>query len=192
MPFASSTKVIVKNYAAFYDMVEAHALRHGFKKYSVNVSTILPKVSEGRALAEMFTRPVHLYYSLYSIDNAFRAKWLPNATPWESALARLADFQQRTGQPLTFHWALIKGENDARADAENIARALRPYGFQAKVNLVRFNAHESLPNEESAEARRAEILEIVRASLIDPERKSRVVPRVGNDVFASCGMFVEK
>ena len=182
----------MRNYAAFYEMVEAHAQRHGFESFSVNVSSILPRVSERRALAEIFPRPVHLYYSLYSTNNAFRAKWLPNATPWESALARLADFQQSTAQPLTFHWALIEGENDSLEDAESIARALRPYEFQAKVNLVRFNAHESLPNQESSDARRAEILEIVRAALVDPARKSRVVPRVGKDVFASCGMFFEK
>src|SRR5690606_10958036 len=48
-----------------------------------NISTIMPKTLR-QPLAERFlyTRPT-IYYSLYSLSEDFRAKWLPGAMPYK-------------------------------------------------------------------------------------------------------------
>lgn len=193
----------------------------------LNLSTIYPHVADrfvraspgAGGLAGILggaAAPVHLYYSLYSADPAFRARWLPGAAPAQHALEALRRFEEDrvvavpglAAPPVTFHWAIIEGENDSLEQAEEVARLLRPFAFQAgRFNVVRFNPPPPVPvasatstgrgeeaarvYREASDERLGEVLRIVAAAVGDPKReRSRVIPRVGYDVSASCGMFV--
>jgi adenine C2-methylase RlmN of 23S rRNA A2503 and tRNA A37 len=154
-----------------------------------NVSTIMPEEVEGLRLADLFGHePVTLYYSLYSMRRAFRRRWMPKALAPETALDMLADYQVRTGREVVFHWAFIESENDDEETVREIAEAITSRGLRGKFNLVRYNPYSPAQGREPAE----EILErnfaILAEALGHPE--SRIVPRVGFDVRASCGMFV--
>lgn len=156
-----------------------------------NISTIMPR----ELTASLSGRFKHVkerhsfYYSLYSVREAFRSRWLPNAmVPWQ-ALEELKAWQLETGNPLVFHWPFIKGENDSLEDVEKILELITPFKFQAKFNCVRYNPYSPAQGEESDQ----EIIER-NFALITKEMSlpgSRIVPRVGKDVKASCGMFVE-
>lgn len=62
------------------------------------VSTILPR-DLATPLEQVLCHPQAVpYYSLYSVNPAFRKRWLPKALPAEEGLARLARFQQATGR----------------------------------------------------------------------------------------------
>ena len=63
-------------------------------------------------------------------------------------------------------------------------------GIKAKFNLVRYNPHSDRYGYEPEEQHIIQLFNVVQSYLHNP--KSRIVPRVGHDVKASCGMFVSK
>jgi adenine C2-methylase RlmN of 23S rRNA A2503 and tRNA A37 len=131
---------------------------------------------------------VVLYWSLYSLDPAFRRRWLPRAQDPHRAMKRLLDWQNRAGGRVVLHWALIAGENDQDETFGRISDFVRNSGLEAKLNLVRYNPHSARTGTEAGEDRYAAALETIGAGLAVPG--SKVVSRVGFDVKASCGMFM--
>ncbi|MCA9609886.1 MAG: radical SAM protein [Myxococcales bacterium] len=154
------------------------------------VSTILPRALGDRALEDVFDRyHPELYYSLYSTDEAFRRRWLPNALPVDDALDRLAAWQRATYKIVKIHHAFIEGENDREADVHAICDALEARDLYVHVNLVRYNpASEGYGREPAAPVIERNAA-IYRQRL--PRARVKVIPRVGFDVAASCGMFVD-
>jgi adenine C2-methylase RlmN of 23S rRNA A2503 and tRNA A37 len=153
------------------------------------VSTILPRELGGRLLEDVFLcHHPEIYYSLYSMREDFRRRWLPKALPAGEALDRLASWQRNTYKIIKIHHAFIAGENDSEADAHAVCDALESRRLVAHVNIVRYNPHD--PRRHGVEP--AE--EVVRRNArVYQSRLSyarvRVIPRVGCDVNASCGMF---
>lgn len=185
-----ANKFVINAYPELYLQFEERALRSNLELKS-NISTIMPHVMKGRKLSEILCGNTEIYYSLYSTNQEFRKKWLPNAIDYNEALPMLAEFQTVSNKPITFHWAFIKNCNDSVADVQELVRVLKPYNFFGKFNLVRYNPPPNLENtEEPSEDRLKELLELLKEAIYDPNEKSKIVPRVGQDVYASCGMFV--
>ncbi|MBW3243294.1 radical SAM protein [Epibacterium sp. DP7N7-1] len=155
----------------------------------INVSTIMPEDADDIDLVSSFGEaPVVLYWSLYSLDPAFRRRWLPRAQDPHRAMERLLDWQHRAGGRVVLHWALIEGENDQDETFGRISEFVRASGLEAKLNLVRYNPYSAKTGAEAGEARYAAALEKIGTGLAVPG--SKVVSRVGFDVKASCGMFM--
>ncbi len=155
------------------------------------VSTIFPRSLGDRLLEDIFTtHHPEIYYSLYSMNEAFRRRWLPKALPAEEALDRLASWQRSSYKIFKVHYAFIASENDSEADVHAICDALEQRRLMVHVNIVRYNPaspgrHGVEPPEEIVQ-RNAQIF---RSRL--PQSRVIVVPRVGFDVAASCGMFFD-
>jgi adenine C2-methylase RlmN of 23S rRNA A2503 and tRNA A37 len=153
------------------------------------VSTIFPRELGNRLLEDVFL--IHhpeIYYSLYSMSERFRRRWLPKALPAGEALDRLASWQRSTYKICKIHYAFIAGENDSEADVHAICDALESRRLMVHVNIVRYNPHDQRrhgvePPEEVIQ-RNAGIYQARLSSA-----RVRVIPRVGYDVQASCGMF---
>lgn len=65
---------------------------------------------------------------------------------------------------------------------------------KTKFNLVRFNPHPSSNYTEPPVEKLNEIYNIIKSVCNYNQittNKSRIVPRIGQDVYASCGMFFE-
>lgn len=153
------------------------------------VSTILPKSLGAQALEDVFDRyPPEIYYSLYSMNAAFRRRWLPNAQPVDEALARLADWQRHSYKIIKVHYAFIEGENDSEDDVHAVCDAIEAHRLYAHVNIVRYNPPSADHGREPSEGVLNRNADIFRRRL--PEARVRIIPRVGFDVHASCGMFV--
>jgi adenine C2-methylase RlmN of 23S rRNA A2503 and tRNA A37 len=153
------------------------------------VSTIFPRELGDRPLEDIFvTHHPDIYYSLYSMSDRFRRRWLPRALPAEAALDRLLSWQRSTHKIVSLHHAYIAGENDAEGDVHAICDALEERGLMAHVNIVRYNPHD--PSRHGVEPPEG-IIErntaIYRSRL--PSARVSVIARVGYDVAASCGMF---
>lgn len=192
-----ANKYVVNTFTSVYN--EIHALSSGFAvRPKFNISTIYPKVFVGHGLVNTFWKyPAHIYYSLYSTDKKFRDHWLPNAAPVETALEDLRKYEEFTRElgveyPVTFHWAIIRGHNDDLESVRKTAAMIKKYGFNAKFNLVRYNPHPATKTEEPDEQRLNDIFEIVAEAVGSNGARSYIVPRVGKDVSASCGMFIDE
>lgn len=155
------------------------------------ISTIMPTTMENRTLVNIFPRTYpDIYYSIYSTSDKFRKKWLAKALPYQRSLELLKEWQEYNGKIPKIHFAFIKGENDKEEDMVNIANAINAMELKVNVNIVRYNPYSDKYGQESDEItiqRNTDIL----SSLLSPEN-IRIVPKVGFDVKASCGMFVDK
>ncbi len=129
-----------------------------------------------------------IYYSLYSVDFGFRKRWLPKSHLPIEALEVLATAQREHNFDVTLHWAYIEGENDSENDTQVIKNIVNKFGLVAKFNLVRYNPYSpdqgKEPPEEVLQRNFNEIASVMKRP------GSRIVPRVGRDVAASCGTFI--
>lgn len=159
------------------------------KKYNlpvrVNISTIMP-LTWKQPLRDIFrySKP-HIYYSLYSVNEDFRQKWLPGAMKPYDAVRQLRDYEEVTNLPPRIHHAFIRDENDSLEDVSQWAYLVSAYLPQSGFNLVRYNppGPGSCESEPKVITRNMELLEQRLGGPV------RIVDRVGFDVHASCGTF---
>ena len=183
-----ANKVILNNFGEWYERSKEICDNIKVKH---NVSTIMPNTVKYHKMSEIFGKnEVYMYYSLYSVNPKFRKFWLPNAMDYNIALDKLKEFQEYNNQQITFHWAFIEGENDQIDDMKKLADVLRMYKFNGKFNLVRFNPPPKSPYREPHLDKLRELFQIVNDGLNNNPR-SKIVGRVGEDIYASCGMFID-
>lgn len=152
-----------------------------------NISTIMP-VTLKQSLVHTFNyvNPT-IYYSLYSMNREWRSKWMPAAMEVEDALLLLKEYQDFSKKMTKIHYAFIAGQNDSEEEINLICDAIQRVKMHCEFNLVRYNPASPDQGVESSE----EIIQ--RNIIILSERlsgKVQIIPRVGFDVKASCGMFV--
>jgi adenine C2-methylase RlmN of 23S rRNA A2503 and tRNA A37 len=183
-----SSAVVTGRFKEIAEPVMGEATRRGLQ-INFNLSTIMPADSAGVDLVQSFQGwPVRIYWSLYSLDEGFRRRWLPKAQAPDAVAARLKDWQTRTGSALILHWALIAGENDDEATLNGIVYFVKQHQLEARFNLVRYNSFGPRTGEEAGDNAIARAMQIMTAAMT--KDGSRIVSRVGRDVKASCGMFL--
>ncbi len=151
----------------------------------ITVSTVglLPGIEE---MAGWERRP-NLAISLHAPDDARRSEIMPVNRTWPLAdlLAALRRYPLERGRKLTFEYILIRGFNDAPADADRLVRALA--GLRAKVNLIPINPDPVLGDRmvPPDDGRIEDFKERLRQKgLIATVRRRR-----GDDVSAACGQL---
>lgn len=193
-----ANKHVINNYHTVYSNLNNIVKSYSYEKMKINMSTILPKLLDNKTLFEIFGEtPVNLYYSLYSVNDTFRSHWMPNALPWEKGLDKLIQYQKSCKETpvISFHWTFIEGHNDNIKDVEKIANEIKKRGFlRTKFNLVRFNPHPTLKENEPSIQKLNELFSVIQNVMTEKVNynSSRIVPRAGPDVFASCGMFANE
>jgi 23S rRNA (adenine2503-C2)-methyltransferase len=129
---------------------------------------------------------VRLALSVHSVDEAKRSKIMPINRRWPLALVleRLRRHLGPSQAPVMLQYTMIKGVNDALADAERLAELTA--GLNAKINLIPLNevgpSRLSAPPPETIQAFR----DVLHA------RGLRVMVRYskGQDIAAACGQLV--
>ena len=149
-----------------------------------NVSTIMPMTMR-KSLVECFplVTPT-IYYSMYSVDPLFRQKWLPAAQNVHAALDQLYEYQHVTKKIIKLHGAFIAGENDHVDQVHDMMQAVHKRGIRAEFNIVRYNPYSVSQGVESANLEG--IQEVIQSYM-----PCKLITRVGPDVAASCGTFVQ-
>lgn len=177
-PFVTGGNLLFKQLAA--------KAEHLNLEYRFNISTIFPKNVDVDQLHKVWgsVDNIRLYVSLYSTDMDFRKRWLPKAQNPDqigTCLQKLKDVVD-----ITLHWALITDQNDSRESVEKVVQWIRQYDLGlAKVNLVRYN-----PNDLIKHGTESINYNQVVDALTSNVAGIKIVPKVGFDVSASCGMFV--
>lgn len=154
-----------------------------------NVSTIMPLTLK-KSLNDVFhyVNPT-IYYSLYSTNQVWRDKWMPAALPVDEAVVRLKEYQNFSKKIIKIHYTFIAGENDSEEDINASCDVLEKYNLICEFNLVRYNPASPSQGVESSTEVINRNLDIIQNRL-GFNSKVQMIPRVGFDVKASCGMFV--
>jgi adenine C2-methylase RlmN of 23S rRNA A2503 and tRNA A37 len=154
------------------------------------ISTIMPTCIAGLSLSKIFPA-VHpeIYYSIYSVNSDFRKKWLPKAMPVDDALKMLKDYQENSKKIIKLHWAFIEGENDSEEDMALLCHKVRTSGLRVDIAVVRYNPYSDKHGKEPHIDIINRNVEILRTLL--PFSKVKIITRVGSDIKASCGQFIE-
>lgn len=177
----------ILNGALYYELQNL-AYSKGIFNVRFNISSILPKSMSTKRFSSYFHKDydTHLYHSLYSINEEFRKRWIPKANNMSNTSYYLKIARER-GAYIRFHWAYIKNENDSLLDTNNIVRFIEglKLPYTPKINIIEYNPPypgHSYPSDKEVVNRNVKILsEIAEVKLIN---------KVGFDVKASCGMFV--
>lgn len=119
--------VVVNNYDSLYNAFADRIKAKGFKKFDMNISSIMPPIMVGREFYHIFTQPANIYYSLYSLNPKFRKKWMPRAIDPAIVMKKLPMFQVMNPGKVVFHGAFIKGENDNLADVKAMLEFIAAY-----------------------------------------------------------------
>ena len=118
---------------------------------------------------------------------------MPNSMDPSYALSNLRHLQENhEDNTVVFHCAFIKGQNDSLESVQNLADFIKSYDFpKTKFNLVRYNPPPMSETQETDINKLNNIFEIMNGAVTNNinTQSSRVIKKVGPDVYASCGMF---
>ena len=154
----------------------------GARHITISTSGIAPGIED---LAD-FEIPVRLSVSLHAPNDELRTKLMPvnKQYPLQKLTASLRRYRERTGERITFEYALIDGVNDSPECAYETAALLD--GLEAYINIIPFNPIPSRPDfRRSSPGRVKAFTEALSAMKIEFElRKER-----GGDIMAACGQL---
>ncbi|MDQ0135835.1 adenine C2-methylase RlmN of 23S rRNA A2503 and tRNA A37 [Neorhizobium galegae] len=157
---------------------------------AILVSTIFPRKIGFEYIENLLKSKItNIYYSYYSKKDSFRRRWLPNSQSVEESCIFLKKFHEASGKRPRFHFCFINGQNDSTEDLDDLIDVASDFSPFFDVNIVRFNPPPGSNYTESPEERVLENVEYLRKYL--PNSNVKIISRVGYDVKASCGMFLE-
>lgn len=150
------------------------------RRVTVSTSGLVPKIAQLGLDTD-----VNLAISLNAVDNETRSKLMPvnRAWPMEALLEACKTFTMKPRNKITFEYILMKGINDADADARKLVKLLAP--IRAKVNLIPFNEHEGAPFKRPSNNRVHAFLQI----LLDRNMTAIIRKSKGDDISAACGQL---
>jgi 23S rRNA (adenine2503-C2)-methyltransferase len=175
-PLANYNSVV----QAIRTITDNNGLQFSARRVTLSSAGLVPRIDDlGRDVK------VNLAVSLNASDNDTRNKLMPiNRTyPIEMLLSACRRFPLPSRRTIMFEYVLIAGVNDSPADAERLARLLRP--LRAKINLIPFNPYEgtefSRPEEDAILSFQQVLLDRHYTAII---RRSK-----GCDINAACGQL---
>ncbi len=160
--------------------------------YGLKISTRRVTVSTAGLVPEMADlgrdTQVNLAVSLNATDDDTRTRLMPinRKYPIADLMAACQRYPLPPRRKITFEYILMKGVNDSMADAERLAKLLRP--IKAKINLIPFNEHPG------SVFKRPDPSRISRFQELLAEHHYTVMVRhsKGQDIGAACGQLRAK
>ncbi len=131
---------------------------------------------------------ITLSVSLHASDNETRKRLMPIANKYD--LDELIDtckyYIQKTNRRISFEYSMIHGHNDAKEDAQKLAKLLS--GMLCHVNLIPLNDVKERNYVKSTKKAIDEFVKVLEKSHIT----ATVRRRLGSDINASCGQLRAK
>ena len=160
---------------------DGEGLAIGKRRITLSTSGVVPEIPRwGEEAGTM------LAISLHAVRDELRDKLVPINKKWpikELLQACRAYPGLSNAKRITFEYVMLKGVNDAIADAKELVRLLAK--IPAKINLIPFNPWPGAPHECSDWERIEKFAEVVnRAGYASPVRSPR-----GRDIMAACGQL---
>lgn len=136
--------------------------------------------------------PPRIYYSAYPGEPDIRKKWLPNARSLLNGVTNWARYiwtLENNGHDVVnkLHFPVIKNVTDNLDYHKQFINVLDSLGLPGRhVNLIRYNPIREDHSEEASEQTYEAVAQLYR----DHGHHVKIIPRVGTDVKASCGTFI--
>lgn len=173
------------NFEALCRMIEILSDPEGLhiSRRNITVSTcgIVPKIYE---FADRFPQ-VTLAISLHASNDEVRKTLMPVANRY--ALKELMEaavyYVSATGRRITFEYSLVKGVNDHREQAEELAELVR--GLNCHINLIPVNPVKEREYEQSGQKH----VEAFKHMLERHHIQVTVRREMGRDISAACGQL---
>ena len=152
------------------------SLRH----VSLSTCGLIPKIYK---LAE-YRFGLTLSVSLHACNDKKRSGIMPvnDKYPIGELMMACRDYIEKTGRRISFEYAVIKGVNDTRSDAEGLIRLLK--GMNCHLNLIPVNEIKEREYRADREA-----LRIFAAALEKGGLNVTVRRTLGADIDAACGQL---
>ncbi len=137
-----------------------------------------------------FEIPIRLSISLHASNDELRSKIMPVVNknyPLQKLIDALKFYKNKTGERITFEYAMIDRMNDSPENAYELAALLD--GLQPYINLIPLNPVASKPEyKRSSDERIKNFGRVLKELNIEYEiRKER-----GSDIDAACGQLAAK
>ena len=116
-------------------LCDTKGFNFGAKRITISTAGILPKI-------DLFIKEEHKYklaISLNASNNDVRSKIMPINKKWsiEKLINSIKKYRFYSSSPIMIEYVLMKGINDSKEDAKNLAKLLS--GIKCKINLIPFN-----------------------------------------------------
>lgn len=170
------------------DVNAEYGLNIGQRHITLSTCGIVPKI---KALADLNFQ-ITLAISLHAPTDEMRLKTMPIAKVYSiSELMESCNYYiEKTGRRVTFEYALVKGVNDAKEEAEKLSKLIK--GMLCHVNLIPINEISENELKRSNESQ----IKIFKETLIKNGIETTVRKEMGLDINAACGQlrksYVEK
>ena len=160
---------------------EKEGLNMGMRNITVSTCGIVPMIEH---FGVDFPQ-VNLAISLHGANNEIRSKMMPvnNSYPLENLLKAAKEYANTTSRRITFEYALVRGINDSKEDAKELAKQLK--GILCHVNLITLNKVEETGFHSSSR----KIAENFRDDLERMGIPTTIRRELGSDIDAACGQL---
>ena len=156
-------------------------LNIGARRITISTSGMIPGI---RRLAEEGIQ-VELSVSLHAANPETRRRLMPveNKFSMDELLRACAEYTAKTKRHITFEYTLVKGFNDSRGDAEELAGRLRR--FPCRVNLIPLSPVEEFAGEAPPRAAMEAFLQVLERNGVEGTLRDSK----GKGVDAACGQL---
>lgn len=170
------------NTIKFLDLVnDKDGINISFRNISLSTCGIAPKI---KALADSGYH-VNLSLSLHASNDEIRHKIMPisRAYTMDEVLDSLRYYFKKTGRRIIIEYTLIKGVNDKKEHAEELAKRLK--GIMCLVNVIKLNP---VKEKDFVAPTRKETYDF--AELLTSFKQEATVRRtMGDDIDGACGQL---
>ncbi|MGC9321671.1 MAG: 23S rRNA (adenine(2503)-C(2))-methyltransferase RlmN [Kosmotogaceae bacterium] len=155
----------------------------GFRRFTISTAGI----PEGIKKLADSGMEIRLSVSLHSAKDGLRSSLMPvnRMHSLDSLREALVYYQEKTGNRITFEYALISGMNDTAGDVAQLIKYLR--GIKSFINLIPVNP-VNLDFERPSDQKVADFKEGLRAAGFESAARQEK----GTDIDAACGQLRQR
>lgn len=164
-----------------YDVNSEHGLNIGQRHITLSTCGIVPKIKK---LADLNLQ-ITLAISLHAPSDEIRKQTMPiaNAYTVKELLEACDYYIEKTNRRITFEYALVKGFNDTKENAEELSKILK--GMLCHVNLIPINEI----NESTLKKSNMEEINKFKDILMKNGIETTIRREMGLDINAACGQL---
>lgn len=174
-----------ENVLKFIELVNSdETLNIGQRHITMSTCGIVPKIEE---LGDKNFQ-ITLAISLHAPNDEIRKTMMPIANKYsiKELMEACRYYFNKTNRRISFEYALVKGVNDKKENAEELCAILK--GFSCHVNLIPINEIK----ENSFKKSRMEDINRFKDALIKNGIETTIRREMGSDINAACGQLRRK